>query len=62
MIRLGNGDVKVREFEIVFPFALSRMGRAEDITTTFSLTFTSRFQSMLMIDKISGSVYMSRQR
>ena len=44
MIRVGNGGVKVREFAIVFPFALPRLGRMEDknntIFTDFNLAFS----------------------
>ena len=48
MTRLGNGGVKVREFAIVFTFALPRplprLGRTEDknntIFTDFNLAFS----------------------
>ena len=42
--KLGNRGVKVREFAIVFPFALPRLGRTKDknntIFTDFNLAFS----------------------
>ena len=44
MVRLGNGEAKVREFATVIPFPLSKLGQAEHknnaIFTDFSHPFS----------------------
>ena len=51
MIRLGSGVLKVREFAIVFPFGLPRLGRAEDKSNKISRTFNTHLPSLYMSQK-----------
>ena len=48
--KLGNGDVKVREFLALIPLTLSRRRRGEEEINIFSPHLTPHFQSMLLID------------
>ena len=44
--RLGNWDVKVREFAVVFPITVPKPGRVEEEINKISRIFVSHFQSM----------------
>ena len=51
-IKLGKCSLKVREFAIVFPFGLPRLGRAEDKNNKISRTFKVKISTVSIDNRL----------